>query len=46
MFNANGGQVKVQLSNKTLNVAKLPRGIYVLRIATSEGSIEQKVVLE
>lgn len=46
MFNANGGQVKVQQNDKTLNVAKLPRGIYVLRIATSEGSIEQKVVLE
>ncbi|MDY7394672.1 T9SS type A sorting domain-containing protein [Aureibaculum sp. 2210JD6-5] len=46
MFNANGGQVKVQMNDKTLNVAKLPRGIYVLRIATSEGSTEQKVVLE
>ena len=47
MFNANGGQVKVKLNdNKSLNVAKLPRGIYVLRITTSAGSTEQKVVLE
>ena len=46
MFNANGGQVKVQLNDNTLNVAKLPRGIYVLKIATTKGSIEQKVVLE
>lgn len=46
MFNSNGGQVNVKMNNKTLNVSKLPRGIYVLRITTSEGSTEQKVVLE
>ncbi|WP_117880144.1 NHL domain-containing protein [Aureibaculum luteum] len=46
MFDSNGSQVKVQLKDNSLNVAKLPRGIYVLRIATSEGSTEQKVVLE
>ena len=46
MFDANGSQVSILMNDQTLNVTKLPRGIYVLRIATSEGSIEQKVVLE
>lgn len=46
MFNINGGQVKVKMNDKSLDVAKLPRGVYVLKITTSEGSTEQKVVLE
>lgn len=46
MFNVNGAKANVQLSGKTLNVSKLPRGIYVLRIVTSEGTLEEKVVLE
>jgi len=46
MYNSNGSQVKVKLNDKSINVAKLPRGIYVLKISTSEGSTEQKVVLE
>lgn len=46
LFDITGKQVKVKIKDKTLNVTKLPRGIYLLRIATSNGSFEQKVVLE
>ena len=34
------------MNDNTFNVSKLPRGIYILRIVTSKGIIEQKVVLE
>jgi len=46
LFDSSGNQVKVQLINNSMNVARLPRGLYVLKITTSEGSSEQKVVLE
>lgn len=46
LFDIRGKQVKVQMINKTLNVSRLPRGIYVLRLKTSKGAFEQKVVLE
>lgn len=41
-----GKKAQVILSENTLNVSKLPRGIYVLRIVTSRGITEQKIVLE
>ena len=46
LFDTAGKQVKVQMLDNTLNVSKLPRGIYILRVATSKGSIEQKIVLK
>ncbi|MDH5413221.1 MAG: T9SS type A sorting domain-containing protein [Flavobacteriaceae bacterium] len=46
LFDIRGKQVKVQMTDKTLNVSRLPRGIYVLRLETSKGAFEQKVVLE
>ena len=46
LFDIRGKQVKVQMTDKTLNVSRLPRGIYVLRLETSKGTFEQKVVLE
>jgi len=46
LFNINGKQASVIMNDKTFNVSKLPRGIYILRIVTSKGIIEQKVVLE
>jgi len=46
LFDVTGKQVKVKMNDKTLSVSKLPRGIYVLKLATSNGSFEQKVVLE
>jgi sugar lactone lactonase YvrE len=46
LFDTAGKQVKVKMTDNTLNVAKLPRGIYVLRVATSKGNIEQKIVLK
>lgn len=46
LFDIRGKQVKVQMIDKTLNVSRLPRGIYVLRLETSKGAFEQKVVLE
>ncbi len=41
-----GKKAQVKLNENTLNVSKLPRGIYVLRIITSRGTTEQKIVLE
>jgi len=41
-----GKKVRVKINDSTLNVSKLPRGIYVLKIATNNGAFEQKVVLE
>ena len=41
-----GKKAQISLSENTLNVSKLPRGIYVLRIVTSKGTTEQKIVLE
>jgi len=41
-----GNKSKVQLTENILNVSKLPRGIYVLRLETSKGTTEQKIVLE
>ena len=46
LFNINGKQASVKIKDKTFNVSKLPRGIYILRIVTSKGIMEQKVVLE
>lgn len=46
MFDIRGAEVKFSLVNNTLNVSRLPRGIYIVRIATSKGNIDQKVVLE
>ncbi|MCK0130373.1 T9SS type A sorting domain-containing protein [Flavobacteriaceae bacterium F08102] len=46
LYDSSGTLVKVPLINNSLNVSKLPRGIYILKITTSEGSSEQKVVLE
>lgn len=41
-----GNKTKVILTKNILNVSKLPRGIYLLHIETSRGTIEQKIVLE
>ena len=46
LFNIRGKQVRVKMIDNSFNVSKLPRGVYVLRIVTSKGMIEQKVVLE
>jgi len=46
LFDITGKKVKVSINNKTLNISSLPRGIYVLKIVTTKGSTEQKVVLE
>ena len=46
LFSINGKQTRVKMNDNTFNVSKLPRGIYILRIVTSKGIIEQKVVLE
>ncbi len=46
LFDITGKKVRVKMKDKTLNVSKLPRGIYMLRIATNNGAFEQKVVLE
>jgi len=46
LFDIAGNKIQVQLTEKTLNVSKLPRGIYVLRLVTSKGTTEQKIVLE
>jgi len=46
LFNIRGKQIRAKMTDNSFNVSKLPRGIYVLRIVTSKGIIEQKVVLE
>jgi len=46
LIDITGKKAQVDLAENTLNVSKLPRGIYVLRIVTSKGTIEQKIVLE
>jgi len=46
LFNIRGKEVRVKMIDNSFNVSKLPRGVYVLRIVTSKGMIEQKVVLE
>lgn len=47
LFDIRGKQVTVQVANDNgINVSRLPRGIYILRLATSQGAIEQKIVLE
>ena len=46
LFDIKGKQVQVQITDKSLNVSRLPRGIYILRIATSNGNLEEKIVLE
>jgi len=46
LYDITGKQVKIRMTDNTINVSKLPRGIYVLKLNTSKGSIEQKVVLE
>ncbi len=46
LFDITGKQVKVIMNDNTMNVSRLPRGIYVLKLNTSKGSFEQKVVLE
>lgn len=46
LFDINGNKANVQMTNNTLNVSKLPRGIYVLKLVTSEGAMEEKIVLE
>ncbi len=46
LFDTKGNKVNVSLKNNSLDVAKLPRGIYVLKISTSLGDFEEKVVLE
>jgi len=46
LFDITGKQVKVKIKENSLNVSRLARGIYVLKISTSKGSTEQKIVLE
>ncbi len=46
LFDVTGKQTQVELNNKSINVSRLPRGIYILRLITSNGSLEQKIVLE
>lgn len=46
LINTNGNKANVRLNNNTLEVGKLPRGVYVLKINTSKGEYEEKVVLE
>ncbi len=46
LLDITGKQVKVQIIDNALNVSRLPRGIYVLKLDTSKGSLEQKIVLE
>ena len=46
LYDTSGKQVKAMMLNNSLNVSKLPRGIYVLKLETSKGNIEQKVVLK
>ena len=41
-----GKRVQVKLNNNALNVSKLRRGLYILRLNTSKGEMELKVVLE
>jgi len=46
LFDITGKKVRVKMTNATLNVSRLPRGIYMLKIVTNNGDFEQKVVLE
>ena len=47
LFDITGKQVNAQLiNNTTINVSKLPRGVYTLKLNTSRGDFQQKVVLE
>jgi sugar lactone lactonase YvrE len=46
LFNIKGKQESIQIKDQTLDVSRLPRGVYILRLATSKGVIEQKVVLK
>ena len=46
LYDSRGKEIKLELLDNTLNVSKLPRGIYVIRVATDNGTLEQKLVLE
>jgi len=46
LFDVTGKQVNVPVINNSLNVSKLPRGVYNLQLKTSNGDLQQKIVLE
>lgn len=46
LFDLKGKNIQIQISDNSINVSKLPRGMYVLRVTTTEGTLEQKLVLE
>ena len=46
MYDTKGKEIKLELTNNILNVSKLARGVYVIRVVTDNGTLEQKLVLE
>ncbi|MBX2827141.1 MAG: T9SS type A sorting domain-containing protein [Flavobacteriaceae bacterium] len=44
LYNVLGNDTGVVYSNGTMNVSKLPQGVYILIMETSEGKLSQKIV--